>query len=230
MTTIHSKSKVAAHATKSSTEPEAGTTVASLAPPPANAVIPSPNPGFVGMTGAQFVGITPKSTELSSLPLAIQDLQRFAAYAQTLGTTAPSYDQVLDVFTVANEWSTMRVATAAWDGYCVVQEGIAWRSMRMQMERLRPAFDLAVAGDPTIATQFPGLASFLGAKRAIARKSAATRLANNAAEANGEAPFHGTTGKKRKKAAEKAALVATAASPATPSVTAAPVETNAPHS
>ena len=231
MTTHHSKSKVAPAAPKSSTastESTAAPAVNAIAPPPAGAQIPVVPSGFVPTSGAEFVAVVPRATEMAALPLAIQDLQKFTTYQQTLGGTAPALDQVLDSFTVAYRWSTMRAETAAWDGYCVVQEGVSWRSVRVQMDRLRPAFDLAVVGDPTITTQFAGLASFLGAKKVIAKKGVATRKANKEAAANGEAPFHGTSGKKRKKAAEKAALVATSTTAATATAsTAAPVAATA---
>jgi hypothetical protein len=81
--------------------------------------------------------------------------------------------------------------------------------LRSQMDRLRPIFELAVAGDPTIAVQFPSLAALLGAKQAIAQRSALTRKA----KAEGKPQTHGVVGKKRKKAAEKAAYAAPAEVP-----------------
>ena len=54
-------------------------------------------------------------------------------------------------------------------------------------------------------SRYPGLASLLGAKKAIAKKAAVTRRLNKKAVAEGKAPIHGRVGKKRQRAAEKAA-------------------------
>jgi len=80
------------------------------------------------------------------------------------------------------------------------------------MDRLKPAWDLAVMADPDLATQYPGLASLLGAKKAIADKAASTRRANKKAIAEGKAPLHGAVGKQRKNAAKNAAYLATTSS------------------
>ena len=130
-------------------------------------------------------------------------------YTQVLGDTAPPYAQVLQALTVANAWSSMRTITAAWDAFCSSQEGVSWTTLRTQMERLQPSFELAASGTSNVGTLFPNLGTLLGAKKVIARKGASTRRMNKEAEAKGEPQVHGAVGKKRKRAAEKAAYAAT---------------------
>jgi hypothetical protein len=58
------------------------------------------------------------------------------------------------MFTVSNQWSSMRTASSAWDVYCRDQEGICWTSMRQAMARLRPAMALAVRTNPSVGTTY----------------------------------------------------------------------------
>jgi hypothetical protein len=226
------------------TTPTAASTVvtqAYLPPPPANAVIPVPPSGTSSPNGANYTAFLPRSTEEAALVNAVADLRKCTNFSTLFGATALPYAQVLQAFDVGNQWTTMRNQTAAWDAYCQTQEGMCWQTIRAMMDRLRPAFDLAVTGDATIASTMPGLATLLGARKAIAAKAVATKKANKAAIARGEAPTHGKVGKRRLKAAQKALLPAakaavsappptasTQAAPATPSPASAPTPIGAP--
>jgi len=197
--------------------PAKGGALIFLAPPPADAKIPPVTQGFVPTGGTDYRSVVPKLTELAALSGAVEDLGKFTNYAAALGSTAPPYAQVFQAFDVCNQWTSMRKATLAWDGFCQTQEGISWATVRIMMERLRPAFDLAVVGDSSLAVTYPSLASLLGAKKAIASKGAATRRLNKKAIAEGKPPTHGGVGKKRK----RAAMVAAAAAASTGATTAA---------
>jgi hypothetical protein len=176
--------------------------------PPADANIPSPPSGFVPGNSADYRPVLPRDAELRALPIAVNDMKKFTNYTQVLGDTAPPYEQVLQAITVANAWSSMRTESAAWDAFCASQEGISWTTLRAQMDRLQPSFDLAANGTSNVRTLFPGLSTLLGARKVIARKGASTRKMNKEAEAKGEPQVHGAVGKKRKRAAEKAAYAA----------------------
>ena len=184
---------------------------AGLLPPPPDVTIPSPPQGYEPTTGIQYRGIVPWTAELVLLPKVLQDLARFTSYASVLGATAPSYAQIVEILTVGNQWSTMRAASTTWDLYCRDQEGSAWRLINTLLERLRPAFALAVQGDASVASTYPSLAELLAVKKANAMKGVSTKQANKEAKAKGEPENHGVVGKKRQKRAEKAALVAQAA-------------------
>ncbi|HEY2511405.1 MAG TPA: hypothetical protein VGI39_11140 [Polyangiaceae bacterium] len=189
---------------------------AGLLPLPPDVTIPSPPQGYEPTTGAHFRGIAPWTAELVLLPKVLQDLARFAAsYTSVLGNTAPPVAQVTEALLVGGQWSSMRSASSAWDLYCRDQEGSAWLLIKGVLDRLRPAFALAVRGDASIATLYPSLAELFGVKKANAAKAASTRKKNAKAEAEGKPATHGGAGKARQKRAEKAALAATTPQAAT---------------
>jgi hypothetical protein len=232
------KKKTSTHATKpaavnAATQPEAATTASATNPPvifltspPPAANIPEVPSGYVAPAGNIFRGIIPLKTELGVVPAAVKELGEFTDYATVLGTTAPPAAQLAEALDIGGQWSSMRNLTDAWDGYCRFEEGVAWRSIRGMMERLKPTWALAVTADPTLAVRYPNLASLLAAKQQNAKQGAATRALNKQAIARGEPPTHGAVGKKRKRAAEKQAAAAmTGAAPVqTAPVQAAPVQ------
>jgi len=154
-----------------------------IAAPPVDANIPAPPKGYDPTDGTNYRGIQPRKAELVALPSALQDLGRFTTYAQVLGTTAPAFTQVQASLTVANEWSTMRNASTAWDAYCRDQEGMAWVSVHALLDRLRPSFELAASADAALTTEFTGLSSLLAVKKVIANKAAASAVAAGGAAA-----------------------------------------------
>jgi hypothetical protein len=200
-----------AAATPTSSTPTA--TSPSIDPPPADAKIPVPPATAVPTNGSDYRGVQPKVTEQAALSAALADLQKFSSYTQLLGGAAPPIAHVIVLLTLGVEWTGMRNATDAWDTYCRTQEGLVWAQIRLMMDRLKPAWDLAVGADATLITQFPGLASFLGAKKAIAQKAVSTRAANKKAIAEGKPPLHGAVGRERKRAAKNAAYAASTSTP-----------------
>jgi hypothetical protein len=216
--------------------PATGASLIFLQPPPADAKIPAPPSGAAQPDASAYRSVTPRATELAALPSAVENLQRFTAFTTVFGAAGLPYAQVLQAFTVGNQWSTMRKASAAWDAFSRTEEGLSWGTIRSIMERLGPLWDIAAAADPSLAVTFPGVATLFGAKKAIARKGASTRRLNKEAIARGDAPIHGISGKRRKKASDKAlaaaakaagltATPAAGASPATPPATASTVTT-----
>jgi hypothetical protein len=177
-----------------------------LAAPPANALIPPVPSDYVSQSGATYRNVSPRKTELLVLAQAIKNLAQFTSYTQVMGTSAPSYQETLALFTVVYQWSAMRTSSSAWDAFCVDQEGLGWATLRPVMASLRPMLEAAMKADATLAVKVPALVALLGARTAIAMKGAATRQRNRAAKAKGEPETHGKAGKTRKRAEEKAAL------------------------
>ena len=177
-----------------------------LAAPPANALIPPVPSDYVSESGATYRNVSPKKTELLVLAQAVKNLAQFTSYTQVMGTSAPSYQETLALFTVVYQWSAMRTASSAWDAFCVDQEGLGWATLRPVMASLRPSLEAAMKADPTLAVKIPALVTLLGARTAIAMKGAATRQRNREAKAKGEPQMHGKVGKARKRDEEKAAL------------------------
>jgi hypothetical protein len=186
-----------------------------ISPPPKGTVMPPVPDDYVPATPGEFASVVPRQVELSALPQAIIDLTNFADYAATLGATAPALAEVTQALRVGAQWSTVRQASMRFDGYASLQEGLAWRAIRPQVASLVLAFALAAKRNPKLLVTYAGLAKFLGAKSAIALKGGATRRANTKAKADGKPEVHGKVGKRRQRAAEKAALLAATGGPAT---------------
>jgi hypothetical protein len=231
MQTIHSAPiQVGSSAAPAPSIPRApATPVVNQKPPPAGALIPTPPAGFVPSPSSIFSGVLPRLLELGALPGAVDDLKGFLDYALVLGAYVPPLAEVIAAFELAEAWSTMRKASAIWDAYALLQEGMAWATVRPLMDQLRPAFELATAHNPSLRTRFANLNTLLTAKQAIAKKGIATKALNKKAEAEGKEPTHGKAGKRRKKAADKAivAAAANAGAPA-PAPTASPAPVAAP--
>lgn len=205
----------------SALSPTTGVALVFLNPPPAGANIPVPPPGAASPPGSNYRQVLPKATEHAALPGAVADLKRFTNFNDVFALTGLPYAQVVQAFDIGSQWTAMRTATTAWDVYCLIQEGIAWMTIRAMMEKLRPVFEMACAANPTLATMYPNLTTLLGARKAISAKATATKRANKAAIARGEAPTHGAVGKKRQKAANKAIVAAAKAATPTPPATVA---------
>jgi hypothetical protein len=215
-----------------SLSPTTGIGLVFIQPPPAGVTIPVPPSGAPTNGAGNYRSAMPRAMELAALAGAVADLRRFTNFDEVFGMTGLPYEQVLQAFDVGNQWSSMRTASFVWDRYSTTMEGMGWEAIRAIMARLQPVFALAAVADQSLVTTFPSFAALLGAKKAIAKKAAATRKANNAAIARGEAPIHGIIGKKRQKkqakalvaAANAAAPVATQPAPVAP----APVVTAPP--
>jgi hypothetical protein len=229
MTTLRQSSK-SSSSTRSTSKaspsaPSSTATAASspilIAPPPTEAVIPIPPNGVVTTDGSAYRGVLPRTAQLVVMSAAVEELGRFADYAQVFGRTAPALASITQSFDAANQWSLMRVRTIVWGSYCLQQEGLAWIDVRNLMDKLQPAFELAVAADASIGTQFPNLVKLFNALRTIAQAGAATKKANKKAQAEGKPPTKGKVGKQRQRAAERAALLTASPSASTPATTVA---------
>jgi hypothetical protein len=187
--------------------------VAFVEGPPSSVSIPLME--YAAASPGEFKNVVPRVSERAALAQALKDLRAFTTYQQTLGTSAPAYGEVVQAFTVGSQWTSMRALASSWDGYSVLQEGFAWRAIRLLMAQLVPVFTLAATANPKLLTQYPGLASLLGAKKSIARKSASTKKLNKKAISEGKDPVHGTVGKRWLRKAEKAASAAGQAAGAT---------------
>ena len=202
-----------------STDPSTSELTIAAPAPPAPLVFISPPPSDVSIprveyesaASGEFKNVVPCGMERTALAQALEDLTAFATYQQALGTSAPPHAEVVQTLRVASQWTNMRALAANWDGYCIVQEGLAWRAVRQLMTQLVPVFALAAVATPALLTQFPGLASLLGAKKSIGKKGASTRRLNKKAIAEGREPVHGLVGKRRLRRIEKAAAVAAGA-------------------
>ena len=104
------------------------------------------------------------------------------------------------------EGTILRKKVADWDEYVRMQEAIAWQYVRRYADRMQPAFELAAKNDESVGARYPALERFFATATGIARKSAATRKANQTLVAEGKMPFKGGVGKRRKRSAANKAL------------------------
>ncbi len=148
----------------------------------------------------------PRAEELAALPGALKNVARFRRYESVFGQTVPSRKAVHEVLTAAYGWTTLRRNLLAYTEHIAMQEVDAWVSARSYMRRLHRGLEGAIEADPEIGTQNEDLVQFLGVKKKIAVRARATREANEAAEAAGEAPYAGRVGERKKRRALKAAL------------------------
>jgi hypothetical protein len=138
----------------------------------------------------------------------------------------PLHSHAIQALDAANQWTINRIAAKDWAVYAANEEGVAWTSARAVIDRLKPAFALAVRGDASLATTYPKLASLLGAKSVIAKKSVNTKAANDKQRARGETPTHGASA--RRKALKAAKDAATETPSGSPSPTTSSPTTTAP--
>jgi hypothetical protein len=193
----------------------------SLALPPPDANVPAPPADFIPPSGPEYNGVQPRKSEQAVLSAAISDIAKIPNYAAIEAVTAISQTQLVQMLQLGSAWTSMHNRSSAWDIFCRTQEGVAWTGIRVMMTKVKPAFELVTAADPSLRTQLPGLTALLGAQKAIAQRGVSTKAMNKKAIAEGKAPVHGKVGKSRKRSAEKAALAETTAAP--PATIATPV-------
>ena len=170
--------------------------------------VPVPPDGYAPAPPRAFRNAVPRRAELTALPQALVDLASFGEYDAMLGATAAPHAELFQALTTSASWTSMCRRTQEWAKYASLMEGLSWERVRRQLETVRPAFALALKRNPKLAEQYPGLARLLAAPSMAALEGAAARRANKNAVAEGRLPIHGKIGKKRQRAAERAALAA----------------------
>ena len=125
----------------------------SKAPPPIT--LPPVPAGVVTVPPAQLRGQLPRKQELELMPAVESEIDRFVDFASVFGKTAPSQAAVEQTLTSAFQWSMLHVQLSAWQKYAQSQEVAAWVNARSVINRLAPAFALAVKTDSSIGVELP---------------------------------------------------------------------------
>jgi hypothetical protein len=209
---VETAAPAAVEATTAPPAPTAGSAIF-VTLPSKTMKIPATPQGFIPTNGADYLGILPRKSEIAVLATAVKELRAFTEYGQVFGRIVPPATTVAQVFTAAEQWSTTCNRLTQLNAYCRTQQGLSWRSTRALLVTMKAAFNLAVAADPSIATQNPGLTALFSVAKASARIAADHRKVNEQAKAEGKLPTHG---KANKKAAKLAAAVAKANATASP--------------
>ena len=156
--------------------------------PPPEQDIPSPPAGFMAPDPRDFLGYRPRSREIAAASTVVADLGSADDWVATFGSTVPSAATLATALSLGLEWGEMRSATAAWDVYAKAEYSMAWKSALLLLDQLKPVFLGAVAKDPALAQQYPGLMQMFDAPKAVAKQAVATRKKNAKAKADTAAP------------------------------------------
>jgi hypothetical protein len=159
-----------------------GTVESPVGAPPA-VTIPSVPAGFVPVSAADLRGFHFLASQIAAVPEAIQDLQAFSDYTAVFGITAPDVEQVIQLVSVAYEWTILLSQTAAFYAYTRSQQAVARKGALVVLDALKPSFDLATTANPALVGEYPGLARLLGAKGLVAKRAAVSRAKNKKTEA-----------------------------------------------
>jgi len=155
---------------------------AGIAMPP-DVTIPEPPANFVAPKLTEFRGYHPTQNQVSKGPQAIVDLGHFVDYETVLGTSAPPIHALVEALQAALAWRALRDPTEAWDTYVRAQDGSAWMAALTLLDQMKPLFLIAVARNPALGGQYPGLAAIFGAAKRSAKLGQTTRKNNAKAKA-----------------------------------------------
>jgi hypothetical protein len=182
-------------------------------PPPSTLKVPSPPRGFIAASTAEYRGLLPRKSEVAVLSEAVNELLAFTDYTQIFGRLAPPAATVAQILDAAGQWSALCGESNTFNAFCRSKQGLAWKGTRTVLTTMKAAFSLAVAADPSIATNNPNLVTLFGIAKSSAQRGADVRKANEQDEAAGKVPTHG---KANQQVARAAATLAKANAHATP--------------
>jgi hypothetical protein len=142
--------------------------------PPDVSIPPVPG-GFEKSSMRPYHGSYPRTAELAAMPMVLADLSNFTDYATVLGSAAPDPTTLMSDLTVGLAWRSTRNASEAWTEYVKVADAMAWQAVTPALDALKPAFALALAKDPTLASKYRGLAALFSARKATAQAAVTTK-------------------------------------------------------
>jgi hypothetical protein len=123
-------------------------------------------------------GARPKGGQAANAATAGQELTTSTTYVEDFGSKAPSQTQLAHLMAGAGAWRGQWVASKRYTAYSAEQNATWWEATLDAADLLQPAFDYAVARDPSVADRYPGLTQFMQALSGIAKRAARTRKAN----------------------------------------------------
>jgi hypothetical protein len=102
------------------------------------------------------------------------------ATAADLGPFTPDLPQLASAIGLASAWSGERIKAADWTAFAREQEVTSWDPAMAGLAKLKPALEVALARDPSIAERLPALTKFFGLRKQSAAKGSRTRSSKNA--------------------------------------------------
>jgi type VI secretion system secreted protein VgrG len=146
--------------------------------PPPSVVIPTPPAGYVAPNPLDYRGYHPSAREVSAASTAVANLATFADYGEVFGPLAPPASTVADALNLAVQWRNTRESTDTWNAYVHAEDGLAWKNALTLADKLKPVFLIAVSNNPSLATQYAGLAELFDAPKVAAKQATVTRKKN----------------------------------------------------
>jgi hypothetical protein len=142
-----------------------------LAPPHAGA---PPAPVLPGQP-AKVPHAVVLAAHVANANAAAAEIESSGSFTADFGSFVLSKKPLADGLLVARAWSEEAVHARAWDAYVATQNATAWNAVLAALQPLAEAFTVLAARDPTLASRYPALAAFLGARAEEGRKVAARR-------------------------------------------------------
>jgi len=149
------------------------TVVLSTTPPVVN--IPSVPAGVLPVHLIDYRGAHPKTGQVAAVPDVVAELSASTTYVSTFGPAAPDAESFVKVLNDAVGWTNLKNTIEVFQGYVRSQEAVAWKAGLAQVDQAKAIYDVVVARNPNVPTQFPALTRLLEVTNAIGKKSAASR-------------------------------------------------------
>ena len=145
---------------------------------PTGSVIPKPPTDWKPTKIGRGKGARARSTQTSNAAVAGKELGSSATYAADFGPHAPSQARLAHLIVGASAWRGQWVSSKRWTGYAAEQNADWWDAALEGASLFQPAFDYAVARDPSIVERYPSTTQFMQAASVISKRAATVRKAN----------------------------------------------------
>jgi hypothetical protein len=120
-------------------------------------------------------GMRAIAAEVNLAENAARELRASALFSQVLGPRLGTAQQIADAIDFAAQWGAQNKAGATWSRYTQGQSNLAWNYALAMVDRLRDAFQAAVAMDPAIEKELPNFTKLLAVRQDVAAKGVVTK-------------------------------------------------------
>lgn len=191
------------------------TSVTSVFGAPPTITLPTPPAGYSPVVLNDYRGFHPIAGQLAAAPDAAQELRTFTAFGLLFGSAVSSASQYADELEDAVQWTAQRVAAEQFLTYVKSGEAVAWKNALTDLDKLNTVVQLVLAQNPAALASCPALVRLFDAKKAVAKRSHASKARKTKAEKKGTVATPTTT-----------PTTESAAGPAPLAVTATPTATH----
>jgi hypothetical protein len=169
--------------------------------PPTGNVVPVVSTDWKPKPVGRGKGARAKAAQISNAVAAAKEIGGSTTYAEDFGPHAPSQALFAHLLLGASGWRGQWTSAKRWTAYAAEQNAAWWVAALGVATLLQPAFEYAIARDPTIAEKYPAAKQFIEAGSLIGKRAASVRKAKNP-------PVKPLSKKAAKQAAKEAAAAA----------------------